>query len=208
MSGDDRVRGADDSDADAGGLPQGALRWLLTRYSVSPKHLGPPGPTDDEIWLMAMAALRAPDRNKKIPFRFVVARGRALDRLADLFEDYGRRRGRTDPELADDRRRALQAPVSIAVVARIDPHDAEVPVHEQWACVGGAISNAVTALHMMGYGAKMLSGVRASDAAVVAAHCRDGETLVGWIAAGTPSGPVKPRGEVDPAVVLAAFDPE
>jgi nitroreductase len=187
-------------------VPGEALRRLLTRYSVSPKQLGTPGPDDDAIWLMAMAALRAPDRNKKIPFRFVVARGPALQRLADLFEDYGRRRGRTEDALRDERRRALQAPVSIAVVARIDACDAEVPVHEQWACVGGAISNAVTALHMMGYGAKMLSGHRASDPAIVAAHCREGETLVGWIAAGTPTGPLRPRGEIDPARIVSAFD--
>lgn len=200
-------RGAGRPTSDDDGLPGGALRHLLTRYSVSPKHLGPPGPGDDEIWLMAMAALRAPDRNKKIPFRFVVARGASLERLADLFADYGRRRGRTAQEQEDDRRRALQAPVSIAVVARIDPSDEEVPVHEQWACVGGAISNAVTALHMMGYGAKMLSGHRATDPPIVAAHCREGEVLVGWIAAGTTVGPLRPRGEIDPSAILSTFGP-
>ncbi len=188
-------------------LPEGPLRALLTRYSVSPKHLGPPGPTDEELWLVAMAALRAPDRNKKIPFRFEVARGASLGRLADLFEDYGRRRGRSPEDLDGERRRALQAPVSIAVIARIDPHDPEVPVHEQWACVGGAISNAVTALHLLGYGAKMLSGARASDPAMSAAHCGEGETLVGWIATGTPRGAVMPRGEIDPGGILGEFDP-
>jgi hypothetical protein len=186
-------------------LADGPLGRLLTRYSVSPKHLGPPAPGDDELWLMAMAALRAPDRDKKIPFRFLVARGAALERLADLFEDYGRRRGRTPEELGDDRRRALQAPMSIAVIARIDPHDADVPPHEQWACVGGAICNAVNALHFMGYGAKMLSGARAADPVVAAAHCREGESLVGWIAVGTPRSPARPRGEVDPGCILGEF---
>ncbi len=182
-----------------------ALRMLLTRYSVSGKHLGPPGPSDDEIWTMALAALRAPDHNKKIPFRFVVARGGSLGRLANLFEDYGRRRGRTGEELAQERARALQAPVTIAVVARVDAGDSEVPAYEQWVCVGGAISNALTALHLMGYAGKMLSGARVADPAIVAAHCREGETLVGWIAAGTPKGPIKPRGEVDPGCILGEF---
>ena len=45
----------------------------------------------------------------------------------------------------------------------IDSRDPEVPSHEQWASVGGAISNALTALHVMGYAGKMLSGARAAD---------------------------------------------
>ncbi|HQY71843.1 MAG TPA: nitroreductase [Pseudomonadales bacterium] len=182
-----------------------ALRLLLTRYSVSPKHLGEPGPSEDELWTMAMAALRAPDHNKRIPYRFVVARGDGLERLAALFEDYGRRRGKSGEELARERERAMQAPVVIAVIARIDPHDEEVPPHEQWASVGGAISNALSALHFMGYAGKMVSGLRAADPAIVAAYCGEGETLVGWISAGTPRGPAKPRGEVDADGILSDF---
>ncbi len=154
---------------------------------------------------MAMAALRAPDHNKRMPFRFVVARGEGLERLAALFEDYGRRRGKDGPDLERERERAMQAPVAIAVVARIDAHDGEVPTHEQWASVGGAISNALTALHFMGYAGKMVSGARASDPAIVAAYCAEGETLVGWISAGTAKGPAKPRGEVDAGAILGKF---
>jgi hypothetical protein len=184
---------------------EAALRLLLTRYSVSAKHLREPGPTDEELWAMAMAALRAPDHEKRIPFRFEVARGDALNRLADLFADYGRRHGKEGRELEREREKAMQAPVSIAVIARIVPDDPDVPVHEQWATVGGAITNSVNALHFMGYGAKMVAGARARDAAIVAAHCRDGETLVGWIATGTADGPATPRGERDPGEVLGSF---
>lgn len=187
--------------------PEGeaAMHLLLKRYSVSAKHLGAPPPSEDEIWAMAMAALRAPDHEKRIPFRFVVARGDGLRRLADLFEDYGRRKGKTGRELEDERSRAMRAPVVIAIVARIDPGDPEVPPHEQWACVGGAISNALTALHFMGYAGKMVAGARAADPAIVAAYCARGETLVGWIAAGTPQDPAKPRGEVDAGRILKEF---
>lgn len=199
----------DDSEAIArlAPTPEGAaaLRLLLTRYSVSAKHLREPGPSDEELWAMAMAALRAPDHNKRMPYRFVVARGEGLERLAALFEDYGRRRGKEGPELERERERAMQAPVVIAVVAHIDDRDEEVPPHEQWASVGGAISNALTALHFMGYAGKMVSGARASDPAIASAYCAEGETLVGWISAGTPDGPAKPRGEVDASAILSDF---
>ncbi len=190
-----------------GANPEGreALRLLLTRYSVSAKHLRDPGPGDEELWAMAMAALRAPDHEKRVPFRFAVARGDGLERLAALFVDYGRRHGKTGPDLEREREKAMQAPVVIAVIARINPHDDVVPVHEQWTTVGGAIANAVNALHFMGYGAKMVAGARASDPGIVAAHCGEGETLVGWIAAGTMDGPAKARGEIDPGAILRPF---
>jgi nitroreductase len=182
-----------------------ALKLLLTRYSVSAKHLVEPGPTDDELWVVAMAALRAPDHEKRIPFRFVVARGEGLERLAVLFVDYGRRRGKGDGELDRERAKAMQAPVLIAVIARINENDDVALPHEQWVTVGGAIANALNALHFMGYGAKMVAGARAADPAIVAAYCGEGETLVGWIAAGTPDGPPTPRGETGPGAVLGKF---
>ncbi len=189
------------------GTPEGeaGLRLLLTRYSVSAKHLVPPGPTDEQLRVMALAALRAPDHNKLIPFRFVVARDAGLEKLADLFEDYGRRLGRSGDELARERERATQAPVVVAIIARIDDQDPEVPAFEQWATVGGAISNALTALHLMGYAGKVVSGHRAADPAIVAAYCGSGETLVGWIAVGTAKGQAKPRGDIDPAGILSEF---
>ncbi len=191
----------------AGATPGGreALRRLLTRYSVSAKHLKAPGPSDEELWQVAMAALRAPDHEKRIPFRFLVARGEALGRLAELFVDYGRRHGKEGRDLDLEREKAMQAPVVIAVIARIDPRDDIVPPHEQWMAVGGAVANAVNALHFMGYGAKMVAGARARDPAIVAAHCREGEELVGWIATGSLDGPPRARGEVDATAVLGRF---
>jgi nitroreductase len=182
-----------------------ALRLLLTRFSVSPKHLGEPGPTDDELAMIALAALRGPDHDKLIPFRFVVARGEGLERLADLFVGYGRRRGKSGEALELERARAVQAPVVVAVIARIDPANGEVPPHEQWVAVGGAIASALTALHVLGYAGKMLSGVRAADPVIGAAYCKEGEQLVGWISMGTPKDPAKPRGEIDPAAILSSF---
>ncbi|MGE5096023.1 MAG: nitroreductase [Betaproteobacteria bacterium] len=181
------------------------LRLLLQRYSLSPKYLGEPGPTHEELQVMAAAALRAPDHGKLIPFRFVVASGEGLERLAELFVDYGRRRGRSGDDLEAERRKALQAPVVVAVIARIDTSQPEVPAHDQWACVGGAISNAIMSLHLMGYGAKMLSGARAEDPRIVAAYCRPGEQLVGWISTGTPKAEPLHRGDVDPDTVLSRF---
>ncbi|MFO1414272.1 MAG: nitroreductase family protein [Burkholderiales bacterium] len=197
-----RIENADETAGDA--ARAAALALLLSRFSVSPKYLGEPGPSDDEILTMALAALRAPDHDKLVPFRFVVARGEGLARLAQLFVDYGMRRGKSGDELEQERVRALQAPVVVAVVARIDEHN-DVPVHEQWACVGGAVSNFMTACHLLGYAGKVLSGVRASDATIQRAYCAPGEQLLGWISLGTGTGPARRRGEKDPGSVVSTF---
>ena len=77
-----------------------------------------------------------------------------------------------------------------------------VPAHEQWMCAGGALTNFLTALHVMGYGAKVVSGGKAADPAISAALCEPGEKLVGWIVIGTPTGPSRARGHDDPALIV------
>jgi nitroreductase len=181
-----------------------ALRVLTSRHSVGPKHLGAPAPSAEQLRSAFAAALRAPDHGKLIPFRFVVVRDDGLERLAALFVDYGRRCGKGDDELAMERTRAVQAPVVIAVVARLNPMH-EVPVHEQWMAVGGAVTNVLNALHFTGFGAKMLSGHRARDPQIGAAFCHDGEQLVGWISVGTPKVPPRARGDDAPDGIVSMF---
>lgn len=180
-----------------------ALQTLLGRYSVGPKHLLEPGPSREELALMVAAALRAPDHGELMPFRFKRVAGEARQRMADLFAAAARAAGKDEAGAAMDAERALRPPVTVAVVARIDLGHPQVPAHEQWACVGGALSNFLNAAHCLGYGGKMLSGAKVRDPGITAAFCAPGEILLGWIALGTPakrpSGPSR-KGGVDQAL--------
>ena len=166
--------------------PVDALDALLTRQSVGAKHLAEPGPGDADLHRMAEAALRAPDHAGLVPFRFAVVRGVARERLAQLFTQAARDAGKPEAEARIDAERAQRAPVTVAVIARIDLGHTLVPSHEQWACVGGALTNFLNAAHALGFGGKMLSGAKVRQPAVQQAFCGLGETLVGWIALGTP----------------------
>ena len=172
------------------------LQRLLDRYSVGPKHLVEPGPDAAQLLLMVEAALRAPDHGELLPFRFKVVRGAARSRMAALFEAAARAAGKDAAGALIDADRALRPPVSVAVLARIDLGHLLVPAHEQWVCVGGALANFLNAAHLLGFGGKMLSGAKVRDPAISAAFCNPGETLLGWIALGTPlrrpSGPSRP----------------
>ncbi|MDC8783729.1 nitroreductase family protein [Roseateles koreensis] len=175
-----------------------ALHALLSRYSIGPKHLVAPGPSEAELALMVEAALRAPDHGELMPFRFKRVAGNARARMAELFAAAARAAGKDEAGAALDAERALRPPVTVAVVARIDMGHRQVPAHEQWACVGGALSNFLMAAHLLGYGGKMLSGAKVRDPGITAAFCAPGETLLGWIALGTPtrqaSGPSRKGG--------------
>lgn len=167
------------------------LEILRSRYSLGIKHLTEPGPDDTQLQALVEVALRAPDHGELMPFRFSVVRGEARQRMADLFGQYARTRGKDEASVAIERERALRAPVTLAVLARIDLGHPVVPAHEQWMCVGGAVSNLLNAAHALGFAGKMLSGGKARAPAVTQAFCDPGETLVGWIALGTPTRPLR-----------------
>lgn len=181
------------------------LGFLLNRYSVGPKKLVPPGPAAHELRAAAQAALRAPDHEHLVPFRLALVPEAARPALAVLFEACARRAGHDENEARDEGRRAWNGPVLVAAIARIDEAHPKVPAREQWMCLGGALTNFLNALHLMGYGAKLLSGRKVDDPGLRAAFCDQGEQLVGWIVAGTPTAAAHARVEDDPDSVFGQW---
>ena len=66
--------------------------------------------------------------------------------------------------------------------------------------------NFLNALHLMGYGAKVLSGASIYDADVQQAFCAPGETLLCWIVTGTPTRSAHSRYSDDAALILSDWD--
>ena len=162
------------------------LDSLLSRYSQGIKHLRAPGPDAMQLQTLVQAALRAPDHGELMPFRLVAVQGAAREHLADLFAAHAQAKGKDAEGVAIERERAMKAPLILAVLARIDLGHPLVPAHEQWMCVGGAVTNLLNAAHAMGFAGKMLSGDKARAPAIVQAFCEPGETLTGWVSLGTP----------------------
>lgn len=169
------------------------IQLLTSRHSLGIKHLADPGPDDAALERMAAAALKAPDHAELAPFRFSVIRGVARERLATLFAQAAREAGKDEAGALLDADRARRAPVSVALLARIDLGHPLVPAHEQWIAVGAALANYLNAAHALGYAGKMLSGAKVRDPLLSRAFCAPGETLVGWIALGTATRPPSSR---------------
>lgn len=179
------------------------LQELLARHSIGPRWMVEPGPSTEQITLALAAALRAPDHGRLVPWRAVVVEDR--DALADLFEGFARDMGKSDEEVAIERDRARNGPMLVAWVVRIDPTIPEVPAHEQWMSAGGALTNFLNALHLMGFGAKTMSGRKCSHPSIRQAFCTGGEVLAGFVCAGTPARRPEPRAPDDVQSVVSVW---
>jgi nitroreductase len=179
---------------------------LLDRYSLGGKYLVEPAPNPHELELILKAALRAPDHAELMPFRFSIIQGESRQKLADLFENYAKAAGKSVESCQVERDRALKTPLSIAVIAKIDMSHPIVPAHEQWMCVGGAVTNILNAIHGLGYAGKILSGGKVRDQNIRSSFCQPGEVLVGWIAVGTPTRSLGTRNNKDVSKVFSKFD--
>lgn len=166
---------------------QAVLDFLGRRFSVGPKYLVHPAPSDAELFQAACASLRAPDHGNLQPFRFVQVRDHQRGRLGELFAADAAERGQTPDEAERARKRAGNGPALLALIGKLRSDVADVPEHEQWLCIGAGLMNFLNALHLLGYGAKTLSGASIENQPIQCSFCEEGERLLAWIVVGTPS---------------------
>lgn len=180
-----------------------ALTALLARRSVSPKRLTHPAPSREALNSIVGAALRAPDHCGLLPWRVIEFPVETRNDLADLFAAEKLRR---DPVASDEdvrraREHATHAPAVLAFVVRPQRHPL-VPVPEQWLSAGAALGGLLSAAHLLGFGAIILSGERCQDETlrtalgVAAEEILAGFISIGSIAKAPPAASRPPRDRV------------
>lgn len=170
------------------------INLILSRSSVAPRRLAPPGPTKDQIETLIACALRAPDHGAIRPWRFLHIPAEHREALAEAFVAAKRE---VEPEATDvaidrARRKAHKEPETIVVIFRPQPDHPVVPVQEQAMSVGAACENILLAAEAMGFGGMLVSGAEVTTHALHQAfHLEDGEELVGFI--GLARWPIRRR---------------
>ena len=134
-----------------------ALDFLRSRRSHPPALLTGPGPDDAALTELLTLAARVPDHGKLEPWRFIVLRDPALERLAPLVAEASTAAGNT-PEKAQKHGDAFRVPVVVAVVFTPTASD-KVPEWEQFLSAGAVSLGLVNAALASGYGASWLTGV-------------------------------------------------
>ena len=173
-----------------------ALEFLLTRRSRPAKTLSAPAPDDEAVKTLLTAASRSPDHGKLEPWRFVVLKGAALERLAEAARSRGAAVG-LDPEQTEKgRKQFADSPLCVAVI-EAPKSSPKVPALEQTYAVGGVCLALLNAALAAGWGANWLTGWVAHDRAFLAEALGLAETerVAGFIHIGTESSipPERPR---------------
>src|SRR5215469_2832623 len=178
------------------GLMQ-AIDALLTRRSA--RTLTDPGPDTGALELIFAAAARAPDHGRLRPWRFVVVRGAARERLGAMLAEQLRR---THPQigaesLQRERLKAFRAPLIVVVAAHCDG-TVKIPVIEQTLSAGAAAHAMMLAAFALVFNAMWKTGDAAYDAAVKhELGFEPADAIVGFLYLGTESGERAPSARTE-----------
>jgi nitroreductase len=167
-----------------------AVEALTTRQSTGKfEEVSPP---DKILDVVLNAAICAPDHGKLRPWKFLVFRGEARNKLGDIFAMSLEKRIPDTPKAQIDQERAkpLRAPLLIGVVAKVHPENTKIPVIEQVLSAGAAAQNIMLAFHAQGFGCIWKTGAAAYDEAVKAAlGLETQDQIVGFLYAGEVNTP-------------------
>jgi len=172
----------------------------LTRNSAPIPDLKTPAPTDSEIETILTAACRVPDHGRLAPWRFILYRGDAREKVGEKLAALAESRegplteGRRNQELT----RFSRAPLVIGVISS-PKENPKIPQWEMFLSGGAAAMNLVLAANALGYGTNWItnwySDVEEGRAVLgLAPH----ERVVGFVHIGSYEGtaPERPRPDV------------
>ncbi len=137
-----------------------ALTLIHSRQHTSPKRLGDPGPTPEQIEIILGAAGAAPDHGLLNPWRMIIIPPERRHLLGEAFAAalVERDGAATEVQMQEASAKALRGPFLILMVARLDPELGPTHPQERIISAGCAIQNMLLVAHAMGFGAGLSSG--------------------------------------------------
>lgn len=185
------------------GMNRAVLDFLASRTSPPIQELREPGPDDGEVAEMIAIASRVPDHGRLQPWRFILYRGEARERVGALLADLAERR---EGPLAEGRRRQeltrfSRAPLVVGVVS--SPRESpKIPQWEMFLSGGAAAMNLLHAANALGFKANWVtnwySDLPEGRAILgLAPH----ERVVGFVHIGSHAGEAPGRPRPEPAAV-------
>ncbi len=162
-----------------------AMELLETRASNG--KLGEPEPDEATLSRILGASLRAPDHGCVRPWKILLVRGAAREKLGGVFADALTRRGAEPNKVERARKKPLRAPLIVVVAAVTKPHP-KAPESEQVLSAGAVAHTIVLGLQASGFAGMWRTGPLAYDAGVKEAlGLSASDHIVGFVYAGTPT---------------------
>jgi len=172
------------------------MDFLLTRRSRPAKTLASPAPDDAALAVLLTAAARSPDHGKLEPWRFVVLKGNALQRVAAEVGAAGARLEKSVEDITKAQAAFANSPLCVAVI-EVQKDSPKIPAIEQTYSAGGVCLALLNAALAAGWGANWLSGWASHDRdfATSALDLAENERIAGFVHIGTETStpPERPR---------------
>jgi len=137
-----------------------ALTLIHSRQHISPKRLGDPGPSAEQIEKILGAAGAAPDHGRLNPWRLIIIPPERRHLLGEAFAEALSERdaAATEVQKQEARAKAFRGPFLALAVARLDPELGDTHPQERIISAGCAIQNMLLVAHALGFGAGLSSG--------------------------------------------------
>lgn len=183
------------------------IDFLLARASAPIADLQGPAPTDEQIATMITVASRVPDHGRLAPWRFILYRGDAREKIGKQLAALAEQRegplaeARHNQELA----RFSRAPLVIGVVSS-PKENVKIPQWEMLLSGGFAAMNLMLAANALGFGTNLITNWYSDvpeGRAILGLSPR--ESVVGFVHIGTFSGEAPQRPRPDPATLYADY---
>ena len=139
--------------------------------------------------------MRVPDHGRLTPWRFIVIRGEAREKIGNVIATAFRKNkpDAIDEELEIEQERLIRAPIVIAVISKVQKEH-KIPEWEQILSSGAACQTMLIAAQSMGYAAQWLTEWYAYDADVKQAIGAGSEDeIAGFLYLGSGTGELKDR---------------
>ncbi|MBK17639.1 MAG: nitroreductase [Rhodospirillaceae bacterium] len=161
--------------------------FLLKRRSVVVRNMEEPGPSSEDLEKIMRAGMRVPDHGRLTPWRFIVIRGEAREKLGKILGDAFRKENPDciDEQVKIEEERFVRAPSTIAIVSRTNPEH-KIPEWEQILSSGAACQNMLTAALGMGFAAQWITEWYAyNDDVKTALGLESGDRIAGFLYLGS-----------------------
>lgn len=188
-------------------MNRSVIDLLLARRSPPIHELGDPAPSAEELDIILRAATRVPDHGMLTPWRFILYRGEARERVGQLLADLAEKR---EGPLSEERRkqeltRFSRAPLVIGVVS--SPKESrKIPQWEMFLSGGMVAMNLIIAANALGYRTHMITNWYSDE--------EEGrrllglapyERVIGFVHIGTHPGGTPDRPRPDVASLISEY---
>lgn len=174
--------------------------FLLSRSSAPIPELKEPAPSDAEIETLIRIASRVPDHGRLEPWRFILYRGEAREKIGEKLAKLAQKREGPLPEgrIQQERSRFSRAPLVIGVVS-VPRENPKIPQWEMFLSGGAAAMNLVIAANAMGYSTNWITNWYSdTEEGRTLLGLSPQERVIGFIHIGTFDGqkPERPRPDI------------